>query len=800
MNPMWATTQQIPPFGAPPLITTTGATFSPSIGLVANSPATVTWLVNSVPVATGTNPTINFGTAATRTVQMNVTVGAVPAYNQVYSVNFGFDSTLDPGIYSIGPSYNYPPQQVAGMQYVNTLTGLSIFAAMQTNLTGTMDFTGLTALQFIECYGSLINGVVLTGCTALIRLNVEQTNTSVLDLNPVAGNLYDLRAAGQRGGSLTFTTLSAPLTHLYHFCTMSVSAPYHVINKPPPSQLPVVQQYWTWGDGFTGPFTFDSSAIYDVESFNNNYTSADVTGQFPPGRNGRLNLGLNLITSVNLTGCSGLTNIDLNSNSLDQPNVDAILATVDGWGTSGGFLDLSLNTAPSAAGVASASNLTGRGWTVYVDASTPVIPVPPPYYRIFPLVAGPPASASPQPAGLVNGIAFDVVGQAIALFGYLYWRADATQSASASFALWQITSNSTGIFLGAATTTSTSSMVAGQWNYVALPTPFALTSGVTYMAAVGFTGTFPFNTGVFGGGDRYSAGITNGPLTAFSAPSGTNPTPFGNPQCSYTTTGGADPTAQFPNQAFNDENVYVDVVVSPNEVVGLIGAGAVSASYALIIPATALLTGAGSVTAETGSKASLTGAGTLSASGLSTDTYRLFSTNGPSSSQNSSTLTVGISFKVTASGLNLDGYSFWRADTTQSASCSFALWQVTGNTSGTYLGSSTNVSTTSMVAGQWNDVMLPSKFPLTAGTPYMAVVGFTGTHPLATGQFGAGDPYAGGIISGPLVAFSAESGTNPGPFNSPQCMYQFPDTDPTTGYPNSEFLDLNVYLDVIVGP
>ena len=53
-----------------------------------------------------------------------------------------------------------------------------------------------------------------------------------------------------------------------------------------------------------------------------------------------------------------------------------------------------------------------------------------------------------------------------------------------------------------------------------LATPVPLAIGATYIAATGFTGGFPDTNNQFGGGDPYSGGITNGPLTAYSDPVG----------------------------------------------------------------------------------------------------------------------------------------------------------------------------------------------------------------------------------------------------------------------------------------
>lgn len=62
-----------------------------------------------------------------------------------------------------------------------------------------------------------------------------------------------------------------------------------------------------------------------------------------------------------------LATLDGQSNDLDSAAVDAVLVGLDGNGLSDGFVDLTSNAAPGAAGLAAKASLEGRGWTVNVD-------------------------------------------------------------------------------------------------------------------------------------------------------------------------------------------------------------------------------------------------------------------------------------------------------------------------------------------------------------------------------------------------------------------------------------------------
>jgi hypothetical protein len=344
-------------------ITTTGATFSPSVELAAGSTATVSWHVEGGATVTGLNPRISFGKAATRRVRMTVEDSGADALDEVSTFNLGFDHFDDGGTYNMGARYDKTAQGVRLVENISRLTGLRRFAAAHTALAGSLDFTGCSQLEYIECIESDVQSVDLTGCTSLIRLVVEKTNLTTLDLNPVAANLRDLRGAVQRSGKLTLTPLNAPMAAIYHFCVRDQV----VINHPTAALLPVVQERWDWNTGQSGALTSRSSVVRSLLTSFNYYTTADLTDQFPAGRRAEFDVSHGTLTSLVLAGCDGLGSIDARDNQLSQAGVDAVLAEVDSWATGGGTLGIQANAVPSAAGFNHARALTRRGWTVTTD-------------------------------------------------------------------------------------------------------------------------------------------------------------------------------------------------------------------------------------------------------------------------------------------------------------------------------------------------------------------------------------------------------------------------------------------------
>lgn len=321
-------------------ITTTGSTFEPVIELVPGSAAVVTWSCPGFGDEVGLTPTFAFGSSATRTVTMTVTGGGGPA--DVTLLNMGYDPDFDVGNYMPSASLAKDPEAISGLGNVHELTGLIYLLADDTALGGALDLSGMAALMYLQLAHTNVTSLDLTGCTALIRLQAEGANLSGLDLNPVAGNLRDLRAAVQQGpGPFVFATLTSPLVYLYHYCVRD----QRLTNSIPLHQMPSLEEFWAWNCDIPGSLDGGGNTLLrDVRAFGNR------------------------LTAINFAGCSGLAYVELFFNLLGSAQVDKLLADIDAFGTSEGYLDVSVNTAPSAGGDAHVTALEARDWTVSVDA------------------------------------------------------------------------------------------------------------------------------------------------------------------------------------------------------------------------------------------------------------------------------------------------------------------------------------------------------------------------------------------------------------------------------------------------
>ncbi len=168
------------------------------------------------------------------------------------------------------------------------------------------------------------------------------------------------------------------------------------------------------------------------------------------------------------------------------------------------------------------------------------------------------------------GVQFEVTVGGMWFEGYWWWVCPSGQPTSAQkFALWNVTGLAPGMLIPASVVTS-GALTSGQWNWVPVPTPFPLAVGTCYNACTGFTGSFPNTNDQFGAGDPYAAGLTNGPLTAYSDTDGTLPTLYGTSQGVFGVAG-TDPSVNMPGSGSNSANFWMDLQVSDTAPTGYSG-------------------------------------------------------------------------------------------------------------------------------------------------------------------------------------------------------------------------------------
>ena len=123
----------------------------------------------------------------------------------------------------------------------------------------------------------------------------------------------------------------------------------------------MLRELLTWDDNQGGAFVCHSSIIERIDSYDNHYTSADISGctslrQF--------SLSGSQLATLNLGTADNLTYVQLKSCGLTESQIDYVMKTLDGAGRLNGILELTGDTPQSAEGLLHYNNLIGKGWTI----------------------------------------------------------------------------------------------------------------------------------------------------------------------------------------------------------------------------------------------------------------------------------------------------------------------------------------------------------------------------------------------------------------------------------------------------
>src|SRR6185437_8024142 len=160
-----------------------------------------------------------------------------------------------------------------------------------------------------------------------------------------------------------------------------------------------------------------------------------------------------------------------------------------------------------------------------------------------------------------------VTANGLWLNGYYHWVPAGGDTGPRKFALWQLSDTTHGVSqtLVPGGTVTSGTLTANQWNFVPLPAPIGLSGSVPYVACYGYVAVngFPDTQNQFGSGQPYAAGITNGPLFAYSDQGASAPEPStSNYDQGLFSVAGSDPAAIMPVTGDSSSNFWIDVQVT----------------------------------------------------------------------------------------------------------------------------------------------------------------------------------------------------------------------------------------------
>lgn len=156
------------------------------------------------------------------------------------------------------------------------------------------------------------------------------------------------------------------------------------------------------------------------------------------------------------------------------------------------------------------------------------------------------------------------------LDGY-WWLVPATGvTATQTFCTWCLTGAAAGTVIPASVVTSAATpLIAGQWNFIPLPSPIPLAPNTAYLAQTGYViGTTFTNQGAYwSGGGTAPAGISvlnslsQVAILAYGdgTSGGTNANPWGTAQQTFLVGSGTDPTAHLATSAGGSDNFGLDI-------------------------------------------------------------------------------------------------------------------------------------------------------------------------------------------------------------------------------------------------
>jgi hypothetical protein len=336
---------------------TLGSSFAPQVSYDATAHKAFRWLWSDDTTSSSTNAFKQFPGRGSRQQLLTAYPGGV-----LTAINLGFDASDSPdnGDPPTPFSTNSPQQNVSSVYFPYPLTGLRYWASSYNPITNTLDFSGFTSLEAIECFHCTnLARAVVSNLPSIKRVCFEACYLPELDISGDP-NIEDVRAALNNFTNVAIGNGTGP--KIWHFCTRenrNITQRYQDIM----TNFYSLQEPWIWHNNQSGHLSFVSTNLTDVETWGNAYTSADFTGQ--------ANLQIlwtyeNQLTNLVITGCTSLQELVADHNQLTTNALDQILTDLESCP------DLRLvylqNNAefPSAVGYAHYHNLTNRA-TVYID-------------------------------------------------------------------------------------------------------------------------------------------------------------------------------------------------------------------------------------------------------------------------------------------------------------------------------------------------------------------------------------------------------------------------------------------------
>lgn len=336
-----------------------GRTFSPIISIQGN--ATILWTFADSTTSTITNPNKDYGTEGFRVNRLKVT-----PWSAIRMINIGYDA-------SDGGSKSIP---FVADQKISRIENLSLSAPyLETwcssyNLLDSLNFDNFVNLKTIECFRSVnVKKVSLKNTPNLKRLCLEDNDLKSLDLSE-STSLEDFRAALNDFQDIHFSNSTE---EMWHLCIRENHSISNSNMFSAMQNFPAMRELLIWGTNQSGEFKINNTIgnTILILASQNKYTKLDLSGALLVENGiGEVNFRDNKLTSVNISGCRQITDLNLSNNLLSADSVDKILRQLDELETTNRVVKLQGNAPPTPQGMIHKSNLESKGWTVSIESVT----------------------------------------------------------------------------------------------------------------------------------------------------------------------------------------------------------------------------------------------------------------------------------------------------------------------------------------------------------------------------------------------------------------------------------------------
>jgi len=306
-----------------------GSTFSPVIVLQATAEVLWTWEDNTT--SNSLTPTKNYGSAQLRPNRLKVT-----PWSAVRRINIGYNAG-DDGTRSIEFVND---QKVSLVENINLVSPyLKEWCSSYNQLTS-LDFSNFVNLETIECFLSVsLRNVNLTNTPQLKRICFENNNILNLDLSG-SPLLEDLRGANNDFNTIIFPTQTE---NIWHICVHHnrLSNKYFFSNMLLYPNIADLLIDYTLQEGSLIISKTNPTRLVDIRAYGNKYSLLDLRGSLKNvSAMGTVELQNNELTSVDISGCIQIKELNLSNNRLESLTIDQILRQVDDYQTRNGKVDL----------------------------------------------------------------------------------------------------------------------------------------------------------------------------------------------------------------------------------------------------------------------------------------------------------------------------------------------------------------------------------------------------------------------------------------------------------------------------